>query len=174
MAAAVVSAYQDTGAAGATKTKVDSVGGTAPKFGTDDAVQSATPIAIPNSTGTAYSADKLFRLNIDTVGATNIANRQIKLAANPSDAGIKFFWKDLASYVQGAAPASSGSAGPATPSGYTALTTSYQQWDNTSVATSSLGKNGDWVAVLCGVDNSFAAGGGAFTNPDISLQYDES
>ena len=104
--AAVVAAYQDTGASGATKTSVDSVGGTAPKFGTDDAVQSSTPIAIPTATGTNYSANKLFYLNVTTAGATAITNRQIKLSGNPSDAGTKLFFKDLATiHISFAQPA---------------------------------------------------------------------
>ena len=172
--AATVAAYQDSGATGATHTSVDSSGGTAPKFGIDDAVQSTTPVQIPTATGTNYSAFKNFYLDVTVAGATTISNRQIKLASATAG-GLAAFWKaNTGAYVQGSVPTSSVSNGPATPSGYTLMTTSYAQWDNTSVSTASTGKNGGYVQVVIGVDAIYAGGGGATTLPNLSLQYDES
>lgn len=170
--AATVKIYQQT--ATSTTTNVDSADGTDPKFGTDDAVQSSTAIAIPSSTGTKYSCPKAFFINVTTGDSTSISNRQIKLSAAPSDSGLKLFFKDLATYATQSALADSASDGPATPAGYTALTTSYQSWDTGSDSAASTGRSGDYVAVVVGVDSSFAAGGGSFTNPDLSCQYDES
>lgn len=172
--AATVLIYQDTDATGATHTNVDSSGGTAPKFGTDDAVQSSTPVVIPSATGTNYSAFKNLYLDVTVAGATTINNRQIKLATAAAS-GLAFFWKaNTGAYAQGSAPASSGSNGPATPAGYTLMTTSYALWDNTGVSTASTGKNGGYVQVVLGVDSTYAGGGGSYSNPSILLQYDES
>lgn len=177
MAAATVRVYQDTGSTGSTHTNVDSTGGTSPVFGTDDAVQAgqskATSIQLPTATGTHYSANKLLYLNVTATGTTTISNRTIKLSGSPSDAHAKLFFKDTSSYTQGAALSDSASDGPATPSGYTAMTTSAQQWDNTAVATSATGKNGHYVSIAVGIDSQFTAGAGAFTLPNILLSYDE-
>lgn len=171
--AATVRIYQNTDATGSTATNVDSADGTAPKFGTDDAVQSSTPVQIPTTTGTNYSAFKNLYLNVTVAGATSITNRQIKLASALAS-GLAAFWKaNTGSYVQGSAPTSSGSNGPATPSGYTLMSTAYAQWDNTSVSTGSTGKNGGYVQVLIGVDSTYTGGGGAHSLSSISLQYDE-
>lgn len=170
--AATVRVYQDTGAV-ELYTNVDSADGTAPKFGTDDAVQSSTPVQIPTSTGTNYSCLKNFFLYVTVVGATNITNRQIKLASALAG-GLAAFWKaNTGSYVQGTVPTASGSNGPATPSGYTLMSTSYAQWDNTSVSTGSVAKNGAFVQVVIGVDATYTGGGGAHSLSSISLQYDE-
>jgi hypothetical protein len=92
--------------------------------------------------------------------------------------GMALWWKAVAvaSYAQAASgnrPASSGSNG-ATPSGYTAMTTTAAQYDNTSVATSGTGPNGSMAVCVLGVDNSYVGGAGsAVSVPSVVLSYDE-
>lgn len=143
----------------------------------DSATDTTTPISVPTSTGTVFSWIKNLAIAVTVTGTTTINNRTVKMGSSPST-GLALFWKDVAqaSYAQAASgnrPASSGSNG-ATPTGYTAMTTSAVQWDNTSSATSSTGPKGDMVVVVCGVDNTYVGGAGtAIALPNIVLQYDE-
>ena len=178
MATATVLAYQDTGATGATNTNVDSgASGTAPIFGTDDNVQSTTPVAIPQtSPNTVYSANKNFYLRI-TVAATTtttINNRNIK-QATASASGFGLFWKaNTGAYVQGSVPAGSAANGPAVPSTYTQMTTSNVQYDNTNASSTATGKNGAYVQVVAGIDATVpATDAGSNIQPVIDLTYDE-
>lgn len=142
-----------------------------------DSATSTTPIAIPTATGTNYSWIKNLVLAVTVAGTTNITNRTIKMGSSPTT-GLTLHWKAVAtgSYAQAASgnrPASSGTNG-ATPSGYTAMTTSAVQYDNTSVATSSTGPNGSMAVCILGVDFSFSGGAGsAISTPSIILSYDE-
>jgi hypothetical protein len=146
-------------------------------FNLNDTISGTTPIAVPTSTGTVFSWIKNFVLAVTVTGTTNITNRTIKMSTSPTT-GLALFWKAVAvaSYVQAASgnrPASSGSNG-ATPAGYTAMTTSAVQYDNTSVATSSTGPNGSMATCVMGVDNSYTGGAGsAVSLPSIILSYDE-
>lgn len=146
-------------------------------FNREDSQSGTTPIPIPTTTGTNYSWIKNLVLYVTGTGTTTISNRTIAMASSPST-GLNLHFKDVAvaSYAQAAAgnmPGASGSNG-ATPSGYTKMTTSAQQWDNTSVATSSTGTNGDMVVTTLGVDNLFTGGpGNATALPNLSLSYDE-
>lgn len=143
----------------------------------DSLTDNTTPISIPTSTGTVYSWIKSFVLYVTATGTTSINNRTIKMGSSATT-GLFLFFKDVAvaSYAQAASgnrPSPSGSNG-ATPSGYTAMTTSAQQWDNTTVATSGTGANGDLVVCTMGVDNTYAGGpGNAISLPNIVLSYDE-
>lgn len=147
------------------------------KFNLADSITSTTPIAIPTATGTNYSWIKNLVLAVTSTGTTTISNRNIYYSGSLTT-GLKLHWKDVAvaSYAQAASgnrPTASGSNG-ATPSGYTAMTSSPAQYDNTSVATSSTGPNGDMAVVVLGVDNSYSSGpGSAISLPSIILQYDE-
>ncbi len=147
------------------------------KFNLADSATSTTPIAIPTSTGTVFSWIKNLVLSVTGTSTTTINNRNIYMSGSPST-GLKLHWKDVAvgSYAQSASgnrPTSSGSNG-ATPSGYTVMTTSPAQYDNTSVATSGSGPNGDMAVCVLGVDNLFTGGGGSATSlPSIIIQYDE-
>lgn len=142
-----------------------------------DSATSTTPISIPTATGTNFSWIKNFALAVTGTGTTNMTNRTIKMGSSPST-GLALWWKDVAqaSYAQAASgnrPASSGSNG-ATPAGYTSMTTSAQQWDNTSHATSGTGPNGDMVVCVLGVDFTYVGGAGsAVALPNIVLSYDE-
>lgn len=146
-------------------------------FNLADSATSTTPISIPTATGTNFSWIKNFALAVTGTGTTNMTNRTVKMGSSPST-GLALWWKDVAqaSYAQAASgnrPASSGSNG-ATPAGYTSMTTSAQQWDNTSHATSSTGPNGDMVVCVMSVDFTYSGGAGsAVSLPNIVLSYDE-
>lgn len=143
----------------------------------DSLTDTTTPIAIPTAAGTNYSWIKNFVLYVTATGTTSINNRRVAMATSAST-GLFLYFKDVAvaSYAQAASgnrPGSSGSNG-ATPAGYTAMTTSNQVWDNTTVATSGTGANGDLVVCVMGVDNTYVgAPGTAITLPAINLVYDE-
>lgn len=145
------------------------------KLARADAETSTTPTPIPTSTGTNYSWYMLLSLDVTGTGATAITNRRIA-AASSFATGILVFFKDQSTYTQptsGNKPTDSGSAGPATPSTYTNVTTSNQLWDNGSVSTGSTGRNGHFVQIAGGVDNSYAGGGGNASLPNLNLVYDE-
>ena len=172
--AATVSAYQQSDATGATLTKVDSVGGTAPIFGTDDAVASSTPIQIPTSTGTNFACFKNFFLDVTATAATTISNRKISMAASPSlPTGVLLWFKaNTGAYVQGSAPTAGGTDG-ATPTGYTGITTTGQVYDSSAVSAGSTGKNGGLVQVTVGIASTYTGGGGSLSLPNLQLSYDE-
>lgn len=146
-------------------------------FNLADSITATTAISVPTSTGTVFSWIKNLAIAVTVTGTTNINNRTVKMGSSPST-GLALFFKDVAqaSYAQAASgnrPSSSGSNG-ATPAGYTACTTSAQQWDNTSTATSSTGPKGDMCVMVLGVDNTYVGGAGsAIALPNIVLQYDE-
>ncbi len=146
-------------------------------FNLADSITSTTPVAIPTTTGTNFSWLKNLAVAVTVTGTTTITNRTIKMSTTTTT-GLALFWKDVAvaSYAQAASgnrPTASGSNG-ATPSGYTAMTTSTQQWDNTGHVTSASGPNGDMVVVVLGVDNTYVSGAGsAIALPNIVLSYDE-
>lgn len=147
------------------------------KWNLEDTQTGTTPIQIPTSTGTNYSWIKNLVLYVTATGTTTISNRRVSMGSSPAT-GLKLHWKDVAvaSYAQAASgnrPASAGTDG-ATPSGYTNMTTTAAQYDNTSVATSSTGANGDMCVVVLGVDSTYAGGpGSAQAVPSIVLTYDE-
>lgn len=147
------------------------------KFNLADSATSTTPIQIPTSTGTNFSWIKNLVLAVTGTGSTAISNRRISTASGTAT-GLQLFWKDVAvaSYAQAASgnrPSSSGSNG-ATPAGYTLMSTTPAQWDNTSVSTGSTGPSGDLVVCVLGVDNTFAGGPGSATSlPNLTITYDE-
>lgn len=143
----------------------------------DNQTDTTTPISVPTSTGTVFSWIKNLVLSVTVAGTTNITNRNIYMSGSPTT-GLALFWKDVAvaSYAQAASgnrPTASGSNG-ATPSGYTAMTTSPAQYDNTSHATSGTGPNGDIAVVVLGVGHDYVGGAGtAISLPSLEFQYDE-
>ncbi len=150
---------------------------TGAKMSREDSLAGTTPIPIPLATGTNFSWIKNLVLAVTVTGTTSITNRRINMASSPAT-GLQLFWKlvAVASYAQAAAgnqPAASGSNG-ATPAGYTLMTTSPVQYDNTSVATSSTGPNGGMTVIVLGVDFTFAGGpGNATALPSLTITYDE-
>ena len=141
------------------------------------------PVSIPTATGTAYSWIMLLSFEVTGTSTTSINNRTARLASAITS-GLAIFFGNTSTYrnpASGNAPADSGSAGPATPTpvgtsapgSYTALTTSAQQWDNTTSATSSTGRKGNFLELVAAVDNSYAGGGGQASLPNLTLAYDE-
>jgi hypothetical protein len=155
------------------------------KFNLADSItDTTTPIAVPTSTGTNFSWLKHLVLAVTGAGTTNISNRNIYMGSSAAT-GLALFFDAItvASYVQAASgnrPASDGSNG-ATPSAgtypggsFTAMTTSPQVYDSSSVASSSTGPNGKMCVVCMSVDNTFVGGAGSATAlPDIKIRYDE-
>lgn len=143
----------------------------------DSLTDTTTPISVPTATGTVFSWIKNFSLAVTGTGTTTMSNRTVKMSGSATT-GLALFFKDVAqaSYAQAASgnrPSSSGSNG-ATPAGYTSMTTSAQQWDNTSHSTGSTGPNGDICVVVMSVDNTYSGGPGtAIALPSIVLSYDE-
>ena len=163
-----------TGAAGATVASAE--GGI--KFNRDTTQSGTTAIPIPSTTGTNFSYHKVLGLEVTTDGSTTISNRGVKMSGSPTS-GLALFWKAVASasYTQAAAAdTDSGSAG-ATPTGYTAMTTSNATYDATGAASSSGAGvvNGKYLYVALAVSSTYAGGAGsAISLPNIVLQYDES
>lgn len=146
-------------------------------FNLADSATSTTPVAIPTSTGTNFSWIKNLVIAVTVTGTTTLSNRTVKMSTTTST-GLALWWKAVAvaSYAQAASgnrPTASGSNG-ATPTGYTSMTTTAQQYDGSSVASSSTGPNGSMAVCVLGVDNSYSGGAGsAISLPSIVLSYDE-
>lgn len=147
-------------------------------FNLADSQTSTTPIAIPTTTGTNFSWIKNLVIAVTVAGTTTLSNRTVKMGSSPTT-GLGLFWKAVAvaSYAQASSsnrPSSSGSNG-ATPSGYTAMTTTATQYDGSSVSSGSTGPNGSLCVCVMSVDNTYSSGAGsAISLPSIILQYDES
>jgi hypothetical protein len=146
-------------------------------FNLADSATSTTPVAIPTTTGTNFSWIKNLVISVTVAGTTTLSNRTVKMSTSTST-GLALWWKSVAvgSYAQAASgnrPSSSGSNG-ATPTGYTSMTTTAQQYDGASVASSSTGPNGGMAVCVLGVDFSYVGGAGvAISLPNIILSYDE-
>ena len=146
-------------------------------FNLADSLTATTPVVIPIATGTVFSWIKNFAIAVTVTGTTAITNRTIKMST-ATTTGLALWYKDVAqaSYAQAASgnrPASTGSNG-STPAGYTLMTTSAVQFDNTSHVTSASGPNGDMAVCLCSVDFTYVSGpGSAIALPSIILGYDE-
>ena len=177
--AATVKAYVATGAT-PTLASADSADSASIKFGRDDNANSTATLPIPTATGTHYSYFKCLLLDVTATGETSISNRKISVASALAT-GLTLWFKDQATYTQnngtqgtaaGNYPADAGTNG-ATPSGYTAVTTTPALWDNTSVSSGSSGRNGDYVQTALGVDFTFTGGGGTASLPNLQISYDE-
>lgn len=169
--AATVQAQAGTGAS---VTWANAEGGV--KWNLDDSISGTTPVAIPTATGTVFSWLKNLGLYVTATSTTSITNRTVKTSAS-LPTGLALFWKTVAvgSYVQassGNRPASSGSNG-ATPAGYTLMSTTAAQYDNTSVATSSTGPNGSMCVIVGAADNTYTGGAGVISLGNVILSYDE-
>jgi hypothetical protein len=155
---------------------VDTVGGSAIKFNREDTLAGPTPVPIPTATGTNFSAVKQVALEVTVAGGgTAISNRRVHAASAPAT-GLGLHFLGSATYLNQqttvSIPTASGSNG-ATPSTYTAMTTTAQVYAATSV-TANTGRNGDFCRLVLGVDFSYAGGANpAGTVPNIVLTYDE-
>ena len=172
--AATVAAYQSIGATEATtRTSIDSVGGTAPKFNREDTVAGTPPIPIPTATGTNYSYPKWCYLWVTTGDSTSLSNRTIHQASTPTT-GLYMFWRTDATYAQAAAAPTAGAANGEVPATYTAMTNSAVSYHAASAAGTTGERNGQFLVLLFGVGFNYAGGAGAATAlPALTLSYDE-
>ena len=179
MAAATVQAQIATGA-GPTLTNAE----TGIVYNRVDTQTGTTPIPVPTATGNKYSWLKYLALVVTVTGTTNISNRKIGWATSPAT-GLQGLWFNQATYTQanttqgnaaGNYPADDVAANGTVPSGiaWTGMTTTPALWDNTSTATSSAARNGNYVQTCLQVSNAYVGGAGsAIALPNISLVYDE-
>lgn len=147
------------------------------KWGLTDTQNSATPVQIPQASGTNFSWYKQLALEVTATSATSISNRKVAIASLPGmPSGLKEHFKAGASYVQASGankPTDDGTTNGVTPSGYTTLTTTPATYDAAGVSAGSAGRNGGFAVVVIGVDNTFAGGAGTATMPDLKVSYDE-
>src|SRR5215831_11558250 len=115
----------------------------------DDTQTGSTPVPIPTATGTNYSYLKVLQLAVTGTSTTTITNRTVRISSAFA-AGLGMHWKTdtqanwATSYNQQAASKATAdqtasNSGATAPTGYTAITTSAVQYDNTSQATSATG-----------------------------------
>lgn len=147
------------------------------KFAREDTQSgSATNIPIPTATGQNFSWYKLFALKVTAIGGT-LTNFTAKLNTAPTT-GFRLWFKSLASYTQPTGankPVDDGTANGAAPSGYTALSTSIQQWYAGPISGGTTGRKGDFLALVLGVGFDYAGSGGINAGlPNITISYDES
>ena len=146
------------------------------KFNREDTATGTTEIPKPTATGTAYSYKKSLALFVTANGGTTISNRQIRWASSPSTGLTGHFKPDVTTYSQatsGNQPADSGS-NDATPSGFTALTTTLQVYDSAGTTATNSTRNGDFVELVGGVSNLYLGGAGTnIASPNLEITYDE-
>lgn len=148
------------------------------KASREDTKAGAAPIPVPTSAGVNYSWIKNTYLDVTVVspGAASITNRTVK-QDTAAATGLRFFFKTAASYTQADnsnRPADTSGSNTAVPAGYTLLTTSAQQYDNTSVSSTVLGRNGLYLLFVIAIDGSYS--GSTSTNaslPGTTVTYDE-
>ena len=152
------------------------------KFTQDQTVNGGSPpvpIPIPTATGTNYSYIKQLALAVTAGGGTtSLLNRRVAIAASPTlPTGIAMYFKGTGTYANdtsGNSPAGVGTNG-AVPSTYSAVTTSNQVYDSSTVAcgTGYPARNGEFCVLVLGVDNTFTGGAGQLALPNVLLVYDE-
>lgn len=147
------------------------------RFTLADAQNSTTaPVAIPGSTGQNFSWYFLFAFKVTGAGGT-LSNFCIKLNSALTT-GIRVYFKALAAYAQPTGankPADDGASNSTAPSGYTAMTTSAQQWYAGPVSAGTTGRKGDFCQMCAGVGYDYVGGGnGNLAIPNMTAYYDES
>jgi len=150
----------------------------------EDTQTGVTPIPIPTAAAVNYSYLKVIQLAVTGTSTTTISNRTVRMSTTLAT-GLGWHWKTdtqgnwgTSFNQQGGSKASTDTLGANTasspPSGYTALTTSAVQYDNTSQST---GSTGIGSALLMGieiaVDATYGGGPGTATLPTLILGYDE-
>jgi hypothetical protein len=153
------------------------------KFNKADSLSGTTPVVKPTATGTNFSWLKQFALEVTTQAATTIGTLQVKMAQALST-GLTIGFLGSGTYADptsGGSISDSGSNG-AVPSGYAAVTTSYQTYDSaTGISTTGTApfRVGNFCRIVAGVDNTYAGGAGsalsmvASGTQDILIQYTE-
>lgn len=147
------------------------------KYNRADTQAGTAPIPKPTATGTAFAWVKQLALVVTTTGTTTIGTLRIKLASALAT-GLTLGFLGSGTYADqtggGAQGSDSGSNG-AVPSGYAAVTTSYQTYDSaTGISTGTTGRKGQFCRTALGVDNLYVGGAGnAISIPDVSCEYVE-
>jgi hypothetical protein len=141
-------------------------------------------VPIPVAAGVAFSYLKVYQLAVTGTSTTTISNRTIRISASLAT-GIGLHWKTdtqanwAAQFDQsGASKAPADTTGTnnagTAPSGYTAVSTSATQYDNTSQSTGSTGIGSTLLlATLLAVDATYAGGPGSASLGNVILGYDE-
>lgn len=147
------------------------------KMNKADSLSGTTPIAKPTATGTAFSYVKQLALEVTGTGTTTIGTLQVKRSTTMST-GLGLHFYGNASYLDqtgGTGAGSDSGSDGATPTSYTAMTTSYQTYDaTTGISTGSTGRKGTFCRLALGVDSTYAGGAGtAISLPDVLLSYTE-
>lgn len=148
------------------------------KMNKADSISGTTPVSKPTATGTNFTYVKQLALEVTGTGSTTIGTLQVKMGSSPST-GLGLHFLGSATYLDqtgGTGAGSDSGSNGASPSGYSAMTTSYQTYDaTTGISTGSTGRKGTFCRVVCGVDNLYVGGAGtAISLPDVLIQYTES
>jgi len=148
------------------------------KYNRADSQSGTTQIPQPTVTGTAFSHVKQIALEVTGTGTTTIGTLQAKLGSALTS-GITVGFLGSATYLDqtgGTGAGSDSGSNGAVPSGYAALTTSYQTYDAaTGISTGTTGRKGNFCRLAAGVDNTYAGGAGAaLSMPDHLFSYTES
>lgn len=174
--AASILAYLSTGA---TESTARASAESGIKFNRADSQSGTTPIPIPTATGTNYSWYKSMYLycNSATGAGTSISAKNVRLNGAPAT-GLAVVYDNVGdTYTQAAAVLAadaSGGSPPATPAGYTAMTTSDVEYDAAADTSANNTRMGDILQVGLAVGSNYAGGGGsAQTVPSIIFTYTE-
>lgn len=174
--AASLLAYLSTGA---TESAARASAESGIKFNREDSQSGTTPIPIPTATGTNYSWYKSMYLycNSATGAGTSISAKQVSLGSSPAT-GLAVVYKDVTdTYTQATAVLASDASGgspPATPAGFTAMTTSPVTYDAASDTSANNTRCGDILQIGLAVGSNYAGGGGsAQAVPDVTFTYVE-
>lgn len=150
----------------------------------EDTQTGTTPIPIPTSAAVNFSYLKVFQLAVTATSTTTINNRTVR-GSLALATGLGWYWKtdtqanwattfNQQSGTKGAADTTGSNNASSAPSGYTAITTSPVQYDNTSQATTSTGiGTALLLGVDLGVDATYAGGPGTASLGNLILGYDE-
>jgi hypothetical protein len=147
------------------------------KYNLADSLSGTTPVVKPAATGTAFSFVKQLALEVTGTFASTIGTLQVKLGSSLTS-GLTVGFLGHATYLNqtgGTGAGSDSGSNGAVPSGYTAMTTTYQTYDaTTGISVASTGRKGTFCRVAAGVDNTYAGGASSATAmPDHSIQYTE-
>ncbi|HEY1292918.1 MAG TPA: hypothetical protein VGJ60_07565 [Chloroflexota bacterium] len=149
-----------------------------------DTQTGTTPIPIPTSTGTNYSYLKALQLAVTATSTTTISNRTVRISSAFA-AGLGMHWKtdtqanwpttfNQQTTSKATADQTTSNSGPTAPSGYTAITPTAVQYDNTSQSTASTGIGTTLLlGIELAVDSTYAGGPGSASLGNIVLGYDE-
>jgi hypothetical protein len=150
------------------------------KFNKVDTKDGTTPPVVKPATadGTAFSYIKCLAIKVTTAdAAVNLSNYRVYLGGTPSTGLVIAADLTAGAYIDQTggtgAGADSGSDG-ALPTGFTALSTTPQQYDAGPDSGSGTGRKGDFCNVVLAVDTTYAGGGGsAISLPTLSIDFDE-